>query len=403
VSTANERLFDASLRHAVDVRRFTTSEILDLLAILEEADRDTAARLREKLGGARGRLQLAKTAVQRQSLRLILRDIKNLRAAAIREIERRLREDLLSFAEIEVAAETAAVKGALTFDVMLAGVQARKLRAIVASQPFSGRPLGSWFRTLRAADQHALSKAVELGLAAGESTDSIVRRVAGTRANNYRDGALAITRRNAEAVVRTAINHVSNGAREEFFDENRDVIAYRRWTSTLDGRTSPICRARDGAIVVVGDRPVPEGARLLEPQSARPPAHVGCRSLLVGVIDGEGAVGERPFVADKRRPGKREADFRKEARRTGRDVKDVRRDWARKNVGTVPAETTYGQWLARQPAAVQDEILGKSQGALFRRGGLRIDQFVDRRGNALTLAKLREKYPGAFDRANLEA
>lgn len=69
--------------------------------------------------------------------------------------------------------------------------------------------------------------------------------------------------------------------------------------------------------------------------------------------------------------------------------------------GQVPADTTYGQWLKRQSAARQDDVLGPTRGALFRRGGLTIDKFADERGRELTLAELRERDAEAFSRAGL--
>jgi hypothetical protein len=77
------------------------------------------------------------------------------------------------------------------------------------------------------------------------------------------------------------------------------------------------------------------------------------------------------------------------------------RQRVRELVGRVPAKTTYAEFLSRQSAAVQDDILGATRGALFRRGGLTLDKFVDPTGRRLSLAELAERYEGAFTRANL--
>ena len=81
-----------------------------------------------------------------------------------------------------------------------------------------------------------------------------------------------------------------------------------------------------------------------------------CRSTSVPVIDG-GPLGTRPAVPLL----KSELDgLSREARR--RRVREL--------VGPVPAETTYSQFLRRQSAAFQDEVLGRSRGRLFRSGRL---------------------------------
>jgi hypothetical protein len=185
-------------------------------------------------------------------------------------------------------------------------------------------------------------------------------------------------------------------------DANSDIISGMQWTATLDGRTTLICMSRDGKVAPVGDKPIPSDAVPLAPAGARPPAHPSCRSLMIAVFDGVGLVGERPFVRTTQRYGAREVDFRKMAREQGRSVRAVRREWTQRNVGRVPAKTTYEQWLRRQPAGFQDEVLGGTKGALFRRGGLKLDKFVNRAGDEFNLEQLAARHPAAFEQANID-
>ena len=69
--------------------------------------------------------------------------------------------------------------------------------------------------------------------------------------------------------------------------------------------------------------------------------------------------------------------------------------------GQIPEDTTYQQWLKGKTAAFQDDILGKTKGALFRRGGLTLDRFVDKTGKEYTLEDLRTKNAAAFAAAGL--
>lgn len=123
---------------------------------------------------------------------------------------------------------------------------------------------------------------------------------------------------------------------------------------------------------------------------------------MVAYIDGVGLVGNRPYVRDTRTRAQREVDFRKLAKQKGMATQDVRKAWATANIGRVPAATTYQEFLARQPAAFQDAVLGKTRAALFRKGGLKLDQFVDRTGTELSLAQLADYNPAAFIKAGFD-
>lgn len=384
--TANTDYFDSAVRHQVGVRRWASGEVKRILVLLEKMDRELVAKLRERLSRLGQVTDFTSTRLKR-----LLADVKELRAEAMAAVREQLSGDLVKLAKIEVGIEERLLRSSIPIQMEFASVQASALREIVYQKPFGGKLLSQWYDGLRAADSRRLTEALQLGLSLGESVPQMMARVAGTRAMNYADGALAMTRRNAEAVVRTAANHVSNASREAMWTENASVIAGLRWTSTLDGRTTAICRALDGQVAMNGDREVPKGMVALDPPGQRPPAHVNCRSIMVGFIDGVGVLGTRPAVTDTRRREEREVDFRKQARAEGITIQEARARWAAENVGVVPSATTYSEWLARQPAGFQDEVLGKGKADLFRKGDVTLDQFVDRRGNELTLAQLEGK------------
>lgn len=130
---------------------------------------------------------------------------------------------------------------------------------------------------------------------------------------------------------------------------------------------------------------------------------------MVAVLDAlalADSMGSRPFVRDTRTRRFREKDFRAEAKarvgagrwkkmtRTQRTnaVKNGRRAWTKENVGTVPSLTSYDTWLRKQPTAFQNEVLGIRKARAFRKG-LKLDKFIDRKGNELTLVQLKEKFP----------
>ena len=184
----------------------------------------------------------------------------------------------------------------------------------------------------------------------------MIRAIRGTRANKYKDGLLAITSRNAEAVVRTSMQHVANGARMEMWAANDELIDGYRWVSTLDGRTSVQCRSLDGQTFRLGKGPTP-------------PIHIRCRSTTIPEIKGV------------------------ELGDTTRASKD----------GPVSASDSYYDWLKKQPDAFQDDVLGPERGKLLRDGGLTAKRFselqLDKNFRPMTLAEMRKKEPLAFEKA----
>lgn len=398
MATANEIYRDAAIRHQIGLRRYSAGLTKRVATLLEQADRDLTEKLRARLARFEGK----PIDVTSQRWKALLADIRGARDQAMLEYRKLTRTDLQKLGVMEGNREVSLLQTSIPIDVTFATIPADQLRAIATSKPFQGKLLGTWFKELATGDQRRLVGAIQLGMVQGEPVDDIVRRVVGTRKAAYADGILATTRRDATAIVRTAVNHVSNEARANVWDANSDIIDARIWHSTLDGRTSAVCRARDGHGTPVGDSKLPDGVPALVPAGAAPPAHFNCRSIMVAYINGVGLVGNRPTVTDTRTRAKREIDFRAEAKRTGKSIKQVRADWAAKNIGGVPASTNYQDFLGRQSASFQDEVLGKTRGQLFRKGKLNVDQFVDRQGNELSLAQLAETHPEAFSLAGLD-
>ena len=398
MTTSNDEYRDAALRHQIGLRRYTAGFVKRVSLLLEEADKELSAKLRKRLVQFRNK-PLDFTG---ERWRKLLLEIKESRALTFTQYRKLVRSELHQLSLLEAEREAQLLASSIPIEISFAAVAAPQLQAIVNSRPFQGRLLRDWFKTLSAADQSRLQQQLQLGMLEGEPVDDLVRRVVGTRKNKYADGVVAATRRDATAIVRTAVNHVSNSARNLVWSANSDIITAKVWSATLDGRTSAVCRARDGKGSPVGDNKLPGSLEPLVPKNATPPAHVNCRSTMIAYIDGVGLVGNRPTVTDTRDRRKREIDFRKIAIETGKPIQQVRRDWANRNIGGVPAETTYGDFLKRQPVVFQDEVLGKTKGRLFRKGGLELNQFVDRAGNELTLAQLADTKPQAFIKAGLD-
>jgi SPP1 gp7 family putative phage head morphogenesis protein len=157
--------------------------------------------------------------------------------------------------------------------------------------------------------------------------------IEGEAANVTKQRLRAVTQqtsRGLDALIRTSHAHIATAVTEANYAANADLIEGVEWVSVLDSRTTAVCRSRDGKRWPVGEGP-------------RPPAHVNCRSTVIPAL-----------------------------------------------IGTQPAgRETYGQWLKRQSAATQDDILGPARGKLFRSGKITVDRFVDMKGKRIPLNELR--------------
>lgn len=387
----NTLWFNAQMRHAVQVQRFTAGEVKEIVRLLTAAEEELRVRLAAQL-------EQGMTWQSRRSRRL-LAEVRDLRKQTLRRIADEHQQRLFSLAQNEQDVQRNLAGVYYPMEHNFAAVDGKLLQSLVSNQPFAAgtnaaRPLSTWWDRLVATDQVRVTEALQLGMLQGETVPQMMERVR---------QVVDLTRNQAAAVVRTGVKHSTTAARDAFFKENMDVLDILRWVSMLDGHTTILCASRDGHHTSISgnmDRvPLPH----LQPPGARPPAHPNCRSNMVGILDADDIANQLPdrtFVRDARSDRRREIDFRAQARsRAGSDwrgltdqqrralIKQEKALWTKDNVGRVSGTTTYDQWLRSQPPEFQDQVLGRGKARLFR-GGLTLDQYVDTVGRELTLAEL---------------
>lgn len=358
----NDAILDTQVSHAVGLQRLGTGILRRILALLNRTDADLVEQIRTRLDGVEpGTFD---TAFTTERLKGLLDAVRSINAEVYARIQAALlKEGIgLAFYEAEYQSNVLAEHVPVRLDIVQPTTE--QLQAIVMKRPFQGRILRDWAQGLEQGRTQKVHDQIRIGMVEGETVDQIVRRVRGTQALGYKDGVLEIGRRDAESVVRTAVNHIASGASEAVYQRNADLISGVRWVSVLDSRTTPVCQSRDGKVYEPGKGP-------------RPPAHWNCRSTTTPVT--------------------------KSFRDLGIDLDEVDAGTRASMNGQVPADLTYGAWLAKQSATFQDEVLGRAKGLLFRKGGLTVDKFVDRSGHAYTLEELRRREAGAFRKAGLAA
>lgn len=370
--SANERLHDELTAHAVALVRYSNGEVRRIIALLNRTDADLFA----QLSAALERLPLSEFSVER--LEGLLTSVRSINAAAYAQVGSAIETGLRELAEYEAGYQfqlfASVVPPQAIASAGVAEVAVAQAYAAALARPFQGRLLREWASAMGERRMLRIRDAVRIGYTSQETIPQIVQRIRGTRGARYADGLIEIDRREAEAVVRTAVSHTASTVREQFYAANLDLVKAITWSSTLDTRTSEICRIRDGTMWTASEPHKPLGHKYTW-LGGPGRAHWQCRSSSVPVL--------------------------KSWAELGVNIGELPASTRASMDGQVPEDTTFATWLRKQSAARQDDILGPTRGALFRRGGLSLDRFYNEKGRYLTLDEMRERDAAAFRRAGL--
>ncbi|AMS13150.1 hypothetical protein A3218_02030 [Pseudomonas chlororaphis] len=354
MKTANEKLLDKLIGHEVDLSHLSNAQVVAIIKILNSKDADLRAALIEAIDS----LGTNRSA---PSVDVALSAVLRLNQSTFVEIRQALDQATDGLISYEIAFQQGALQAVIPAVVQealpIAAAQFSQVKALAQARPFQGRLLREWMAGIKANRAAAVRDAVRAGVVEGRTTAEIVRNIMGTRAEKYADGILQKSRREIEAVVRSAISSTAEAASDKAYEANSDIISHVEWMSTLDTRTSTTCRIRDRLPYTLGTY-LPIGHKI--PWLAGPGRiHWCCRSTKLPILKSASKLG-----------------FSDGATRASMD-------------GQVPQSTTYAQWLGRQSAARQDEILGPERGKLLRQDKLKLDDFYNDKGKLLKLDELR--------------
>ena len=354
-----QQLTEQSTRHQVYLERLKSGEVNQFTSFLQQIDRSIRLRLSGETLTDYSRTRLNKLLAEvERDLRLIYAGYWD-----------HLSGNLIELAEYEAGFESRSLSKVVGFETVIPA--ATQVAAAVTSAPLSvrgadgGKLLEPFVKDWASTEVKRVSGAIRQGYFEGQTTSQILQTVRGTRAGRFNDGILAVSNRNAEAIVRTAVQHVASIARNETWKANSDIVAGVVWNSTLDSRTSQQCRSLDGQVFPIDKGP-------------RPPIHIRCRSTTTPQLDDRFS-----FLGD-------------DATRAARGPSGV---------GSVDADETYYSWLKRQPADFQINAIGPTRAKLLRDGGLTAERFSElnlgRNFEPLSLNQMRAIEPTAFEVAGI--
>lgn len=359
-------VFDRVVRHQIDLTRYSNGVVRRMLALLNRADPDLFAQLQAALES------MPPESFTVERLEMLLSQVRHVNMQAYRQMLSALEIELRGFTAAELQFRSTLTQAQTSVAMTVATVVPEQVYAAALARPFQGRLLREWAEGVEAGRVARIRDAVRIGYVENQTTDQIIRRIRGTRSKGYADGIMEIDRRHAASVVQTAVSHTAGVVRDRWHEANEDILGLIVWISTMDSKTSEGCRIRDQKRYTKDHRPVGHSMPWLSGPGA---LHWNCRSTSVGLLKGEeDFFGTRASV-----------DYRG-SRPVGKQI---------------DANMSYGEWLKRQPATVQDDVLGVTRGRLFRAGGLKIEQFANDRGRWLSLDELRRRNEAAFDRAGV--
>lgn len=362
---AQARMVEAMSRHVAYLHRLSTGEANKAVAIINKLGGELATDLAERLENLTPAELTAFAAGKYTTSRLKgLRKLINGWAEQLGDrLDQQVLDGLRDIADNEVGFAHSLLQSVMESALPAAPAGAAAFSAAM-SQPATGELVADMLAEIPRRVRRQVYSRIRQGISQGETSDQIARALRGTKALRYRDGVFQGTRVEAERVVRTSVNHVSNVAYAETWEAVgvQEVVD----VATLDGRISKYCAAADGRRFKVGT---------VHP---RPPYHPNCRTVQIPSLAAD-IMGERPYV------------------RAFKPIGEVPQGQRTKNmVGQVSAKTRYRDWFARQPASFQREWLGKTRYQLYKKGEYSIDRFVDPVGRQYTIPELRARDAETF-------
>ena len=341
-------LTDATTRHQVYVQRYAGGNLKRVASLISKAIKTAKDRVTAGLSAYGTNRYNSQIETLQGDLRAIYDDLKG-----------RAQLDLGEFATYEAEFNATMLGKVVRAVVQLNVPSAEMVVSAALADPLilEARKGAQRISIGGALDQFGTKKAAEIigeiqiGSSLGETSQQIGRRLTSIH---------QLHQDQASSLVRTMTNHVASTARMETLKANDDILKGKRRIATLDGRTSPFCRSIDNQVVPL-DAP-------------SPPFHWNCRTSEIPVLKDEYA----REIPGSTRPS------------VGPD-----------GAAAVSSKTSYQDWLSRQPAAFQRDVLGPARYKLFTKGELSLDRFVDDDGKTLNLQQLKDLEPLAFERAGL--
>lgn len=373
------QLVDEAVDMAVDVTRLEPGLRRKVSVHLRLLERDLVEQIQD-LGGEPG--DAARLAHLERKLGAVRRSLgKHYSNAA-----GALQVEMFGLAHVTRDAARTMLNTVLGGSVAAVGPTLQDLKTLARDTHILGGPAKDHWGLQEHRLRDAFAREMRTGILAGETNQQLITRIRGGRTGGtisatvngetirlpkYSGGIMDVSRNQADALVRTSVQTVSNQTMLATYQANSDILRGMQALATLDTRTTPVCMSRDGAKWSNEGDPLP-GSPRNEPFPGPPPWHWRCRSVLVPLTKSWDEIMDSPA-----------------ARKADRTIKspEVRASMG----GPVTGKTTFHSWLKRQPIEVQQDKLGMERWTLWKNGKITIHQLTDMQGRELSITDLRQR------------
>jgi SPP1 gp7 family putative phage head morphogenesis protein len=342
VKKSDRIIADKILANQLYLQRFTAGEKKRMFKVLLDMQTELKMKLTNGF-----------TDIERKRIKKLLFDCETIIKTYYSDLQTLL--DLPEIAKQQVTATAKAI-GAIDLDVSMPS--SAVMKSMLSDQMLYGAPLKDWWAKQAGDVAFKFSAQVRQGMLQAENLQQIITRITGSVKHNI-PGIMETSRRNASTLVHDAIMQTANDAKMLLYKENEDILNGVEWLATFDMNTCESCAGLHGAAWDLDGNNINGTTQSYE----QAPLHPNCRCLMVPIT--------------------------KSYKELGLDVPESNAGTRASDLGQVPADMTFSEFLKRHDEAYQDAMLGKGRAEMWRDGKITLSDLVMQNGRPITLEQLR--------------
>jgi SPP1 gp7 family putative phage head morphogenesis protein len=355
----NASIMDTLIGNQVDLVKLEGTVRKDVLAVLTDLEGDILKRL-----NAINPTAPSITKFQQARLEKLLAQVQGLTGGAFAKARRITDATMVQLAALETGLASGAFDVAIGTSLGIPTLNRQTLTSLVKDGLIQGAPSREWWAKQAVNTTAAFRTEMRLGVLGGESVGQLTDRVR---------SVMDVNKRQAEALARTSVQSVANLARLQTYQENAGLVKGIQWISTLDSRTTDICKGLDGLMWDLDFKPIGHSTTF-----PGPTAHWNCRSTQTPITFSFEELATVDTAAS--RAFARKIDGLGVTARSALD-------------GTVPATLGYEQWLllkekAEPGFALNSGALTPGKYSLWKQGKLDFKQLIDQSANPINISEL---------------
>ena len=370
-----ESFEDHYYTHAISLKHMESAKKRRVLGFLQTMEQDILSQME----GRGLQFQGSIAGVNREArLNAMLHQIRETISTNYDELKKDSREFLNDFVSMETMDQVDLMNSSIRMPLYNVVMTQNAIETIVDKSLIRGAVMSNWWDRQKDNTQNRIITQIQLGFAEGEGIGDLRRRIIGKATGKWQQiivngqkrrvyervgGIVDISKREADALVRTAIQTLSGRVRDRIYEQNDDIVDQVESVATLDARTTPLCASYDNLRWTQKSHS-PVGHSKMYYAT---PRHWNCRSTHI------------PVMVELER-------LEKQAREAGIDIPPSMRA---SMDGPQPAMRSMDDWLKSKPPEFQRQVIGgKRKMEMFNEGKISLRDLTDDQGRVKTLREL---------------